>query len=124
MTHLFNRSQDQLKRKLLRNNQTEAERILWIRLRKSQLGEKFRRQYSVGPYVMDFYCARLKLGVEIDGDSHLTPEAQEYDICREDFLDCAGIKLIRVSNQEVYCHLYEVVEKILLQLSSVNAPPT
>jgi very-short-patch-repair endonuclease len=62
-------------RKGLRNNMTEAEIVLWKYLKGSQLdGKKFRRQHSFGNYILDFYCAPLKLAIELDGASHFTEE--------------------------------------------------
>ena len=67
-------------RKQLRNNPTKAEQVLWKYLKNKQIkGYKFRRQHSVGNYILDFYCPALKLCIEIDGDSHFTDEGKNYD---------------------------------------------
>jgi very-short-patch-repair endonuclease len=75
---LFNRFSDNSKRKELRLNMPKAEVVLWSRLKGKQLkGLKFRRQYGVGPYVVDFCCPELKLVIEVDGGSHFEPGARE-----------------------------------------------
>ena len=78
MANIFNRTSEKGKRKQLRKTMPEAEVILWSRLKNKQLAEtKFRRQYSVGKYVVDFYCAEKKLAIELDGESHFVEGAQE-----------------------------------------------
>jgi very-short-patch-repair endonuclease len=71
MIYDFNRKETLGKRRALRNNATKAERILWEKLkRKGLLGYKFRRQHSVGKFIMDFYCPELQIAIEVDGESH------------------------------------------------------
>ncbi len=70
-------------------------------MRSEQLGAKFRRQYSVDAYVLDFYAPRLKLAIELDGDSHFTDEAMEYDRTRTAYLERFGIEVLRFSNLEI-----------------------
>jgi len=71
MTKIFNRTDEEFKRKILRRNMPQAEVILWSKLRNKALkGYKFRRQYSIERFVIDFYCPQLKLAIEVDGDSH------------------------------------------------------
>ncbi len=68
------------RRRELRRNQTDAEKSFWANVRNKQFfGLKFFRQYSIGPYILDFYCPALKLAVELDGGQHLQCENQEYD---------------------------------------------
>ena len=75
-----NRVHLKARRKQLRNDPTPAEKLLWLYLKLSQLdGHKFRRQHSYGSYIMDFYCPSERLCVEVDGESHSTPEAQAHD---------------------------------------------
>ncbi len=77
--------------------------MIWERLRNRQVdGYKFRRQYSVGAFVVDFYCPELKLAIEVDGDSHLRDGAPEYDVERQLFLEAKGIRVLRVTNEQVY----------------------
>jgi len=113
MTLLYNRRSQRTLRKQLRNNIPEAEVILWSRLQGRHFGnKKFRRQYSIGPYVVDFYCPELKLAIEVDGDSHFTNEAEAYDRERTIFIESAGIRVIRFTNEEVRKHLFEVLAVI------------
>ena len=80
----------------------KPEIILWARLRDRALeGQKFRRQYSVGKFVIDFYCPALKLGIEIDGDSHFVENAQERDRERQAFIESHGIVFLRFTNRDV-----------------------
>src|SRR4030042_3129687 len=84
ITKTFNRTNITTKRKTLRRNLPLAEVILWNRLKGKQLeGYKFRRQYSVEHFVIDFYCPKLKLALEVDGDSHFTDDTDLSDIQRQ-----------------------------------------
>jgi len=97
---VYNNSVFKDRRRELRANQTEAEKILWGKLRNRQLEKcKFWRQYSVGPYILDFYCPKIRLAIEVDGSQH--DEALEYDKEREDYLLGLEIKTIRYKNNEV-----------------------
>jgi len=113
VTVIFNRQSDKEKRRQLRNSMPETEAILWSRLqRKTLRGYKFRRQYGIGRYVVDFYCPKLKLAIEIDGDSHFTDQAQEYDREREAYIQSLGLKVIRFTNLEVRNNLNQVLQVI------------
>jgi very-short-patch-repair endonuclease len=97
VTEYFNRSQEKDLRRFLRSEMPPAEKLLWAKLRRKQLsGMKFRRQYSVGCFVLDYYCAAAKLGIELDGDTHFTPRAKEYDQARRTFIESFGIRLLRI----------------------------
>jgi len=102
--------------KYLRQNSTMAEKILWQELRNRKLGEKFRRQMPliIGSYhfVADFYCPKKKMIVELDGSSHNSKLAREYDQLREDILSIHGFKVIRFYNQEIIFNLTGVLDKI------------
>lgn len=76
------------------------------------LSYKLRRQYSVGPYVVDFYCPTLKLAVEIDGDSHFVAGATVDDERRQTFIEAFGINFLRFTNNEVEQQVESVLEKI------------
>ncbi|NEZ65094.1 DUF559 domain-containing protein [Leptolyngbyaceae cyanobacterium CCMR0082] len=77
MTKIYNKNSQKLNRQNLRRQMPKAEVILWIRLRRRQIaGVKFRRQYSVARFVLDFYCPELKLAIEIDGPTHYSAEAK------------------------------------------------
>lgn len=99
---LFNDHSTKEKRTLLRQNQTEAELLLWQYLRKRALcGEKFCRQYGIGHYIADFYCPHLKLVIEIDGKQHQKHDVQKYDQIRTEFMNAVGIEVIRFQNEEI-----------------------
>ena len=87
---------------------------MWLALRRRQLGGlKFRRQYGVGRYVLDFYCPAASLGVELDGSVHDDPIQEEYDAARTRFLAEAGVRVIRFANEAVRDDLEGVCEAIL-----------
>ena len=101
-------------RRALRNNATSAEGTLWRYLKRSQLqGRKFRRQHSIGPYVVDFYCSAEKLAVELDGETHNDPGRREYDDEREAYLRDQDIRIVRFENKEVFENLEIVLEAIV-----------
>jgi very-short-patch-repair endonuclease len=88
--------------RVLRKQMTDAERKLWALLRGNQLGVKFRRQVPCGCYVVDFYSAKAKLIVELDGSQHYTKKGTQNDIKRDDYLREIGCEVIRYSNYEVF----------------------
>ena len=91
----------------------ESEAVLWSRLQgKALRGYKFRRQYGIGPYVVDFYCPKVKLVIEIDGYSHFSKEAKEYDKERELYIDSLGLQILRFTNVDIQNNLIQVLEKI------------
>ena len=113
MTQFFNKTTEKEKRRLLRKNAPEAEALMWSRLKGKQvLGFKFRRQYSVGAYVIAFYSPALKLAVELDGDSHLSEEAKVYDEMRQAFIESFGIRFLRFTNEQVLADPGSVVRAI------------
>ncbi|MBI1803755.1 MAG: endonuclease domain-containing protein [Ignavibacteriae bacterium] len=113
MTNIYNRLSERERRKHLRNNMPSAEVIVWSRLQRRQIhGCKFRRQFSVGPYVLDFYSAELKLAIEIDGDSHFQAGAETYDKARQISIEQLGVKFLRFTNIDVYKNLKGVFESI------------
>jgi len=86
----------------LRHDSTPAERKLWRLLRdRSFAGFKFRRQHPIGPFVLDFYCARAKLAVEVDGGGHVEPAQVEYDAQRTKWLAERGVTVVRFWNDDV-----------------------
>ena len=80
---------------------TYCEKIVWMYLRKKQFGYRFLRQYSVDKYVVDFYCPKLKLAVEIDGDVHDDPDQKKYDAERQIDIEKFGITFARIKNEEL-----------------------
>ncbi len=112
---VFNRCQEKEKRRVLRQENVPAERLLWARLSDRQVGgHKFRRQYSVGPYILDFYCPTRRLAVELDGESHASAEAQADDAVRTEFLNALNIQVGRFINRDVYSRIDAVVEALLV----------
>lgn len=104
-------------RQQLRKKSTEAELKLWRELRNFNVkGYKFYRQYNVGRYILDFYCHKKQLCIELDGCQHATPEGSEYDIQRTAFLNSKGIKVLRFWNNEVFKNLEGVCKRILEEL--------
>ena len=123
MTLFFNRTSEKSKRRFLRNNMTRAEEILWARLKSRQvLGYKFRRQYSVGAFVLDFYSPQLKLAIEVDGESHNSEAAREYDAERAKYLGRFDIRVIRFSNDDVYAFPDAVLERITRTIQGRESP--
>lgn len=99
------------KSKELRNNPTSAERTLWLHLRGNQLaGCKFRRQQPIGPFIVDFYSSKLKLAIELDGESH--DERIEADARRQKYLGQAGISVLRFLNEDIRNNLEGVIQTI------------
>jgi len=112
MTRHYNKKSEQEKRRRLRSNMTYCEKIVWLHLRKRQLGYRFLRQYSVDQFVIDFYCPELKLAVEIDGNVHEIPEQKEYDIARQNYIEEFGIGFIRIKNEELLGNPNKTFQKI------------
>ena len=100
-------------RQALRNQATPAEALLWKGVQKSQLeGRKFRRQHSIGPYVLDFYCPAENLCVELDGQLHFESSGVLHDEERTKYLNNVGIKVIRFENSVVFQNPEGVLEEI------------
>ncbi len=108
-------------RKQLRNNLTPAEAELWKHLQNSKLeGRKFRRQHSIGNYILDFYCPQEKLGIELDGKGHYSDNGFEADEARTEYLNSLNIKIIRFENKEVFEQLEGVLEEIRRNFTTPN----
>ena len=123
MTNYFNRGAAKDKRRILRRAETAAEVLLWERLRDRQVGGlKFRRQFSVGVYVLDFYCSACRLAIEMDGESHASLEAQEYDAERTEFLATLNIHVIRFPNSSVYSDIASVIS--IIRTTSIPLLPS
>jgi very-short-patch-repair endonuclease len=102
MTEAFNKEELKARRRSLRKDMPKSEVILWAKLKNKQIqGERFLRQYSVDQYVLDFYCPRLKLAIEIDGDSHFMPGAEDQDKVRQEYIEAFGIRFLRFANEDV-----------------------
>ena len=99
--------------RLNRKTQTGAEQLLWIKIRNKKLkGFKFRRQHPIGSFILDFYCHRCLLAVEIDGEYHNQTDQNDYDLGRTYELKELGIKVIRFTNKEVEEDMQRVLEEI------------
>ncbi|TAE28863.1 MAG: endonuclease domain-containing protein [Cytophagales bacterium] len=100
-------------RQALRNDATEAESALWQCLRRSQLdGRKFRRQHSIGYFVLDFYCPSERLVIELDGGIHDDPEVRDNDELRQQAIESLEIRVLRFRNEEVFFELKRVLATI------------
>ena len=120
MTQNFNKTSEKEKRRQLRKDQTFCEKILWIYLRdRKTLGYKFRRQYSVDHYVIDFYCPELKLAIELDGNVHEIPEQKEYDKYRQEYLERFGITFCRITNDELMSNANSTFDRIMLNIKTM-----
>ena len=111
--NIFNRKPLKEFRKDLRNNLTPAEAVMWNALQKKQLnGRKFRRQHSISNYIVDFYCPKEKLVIELDGAGHFTPEGSDRDEKRDAYINSIGIKVLRFENRDVFNNLDAVLDVI------------
>ncbi|MFH1671690.1 MAG: endonuclease domain-containing protein [Candidatus Portnoybacteria bacterium] len=111
--HIYNNRLFKQRRSELRKNQTEAEKVLWRCIRDRQIaGFKFFRQYSVGAYILDFYCPRARLTIELDGGHHADKDNQDYDQARTSYLARLNIFTIRFWNNEVLDNMDNVLEVI------------
>lgn len=109
--------------KLLRQNQTDAERILWNHLRAYRLdGFKFRRQQPIGPFIVDFVCFERKLIIEVDGGHHSLPNEAEYDNTRTEWLESQGFHVLRFWNNQVLKEIEPVQQAILNALEGSRSP--
>jgi very-short-patch-repair endonuclease len=116
----FNRIESKKKRQYLRNNVTNAEKLLWSKLRGKRLsGLKFRRQCGIGNYIVDFYCPELKLAIEIDGDVHGYKAQRNKDMRKQEYLINLGIKLLRFTNGDITESMDGVLQHVLS-----NHPPS
>jgi very-short-patch-repair endonuclease len=101
-------------RKSLRNNSTAAEASLWNILKDKQVGGlKFRRQHSVGKYILDFYCPEIRLSVELNGETHANPIVMEKDIEKDKYMEKYSITVLRYENKWVYEYPEEIINDIL-----------
>lgn len=110
------------RRQQLRRQAPPAEAILWQHLKHRRLaGCKFRRQYSIGRYVVDFYCPEKRLVIEVDGPSHFMSDAvREYDTQRQEYIESHGMTVFRCTNYDVYQNIHGVIDTI----SGIVGEPT
>lgn len=112
-TIIHNRTFLKQLRRDLRNNGTSAEAFLWRYLKRRQLhGRRFNRQHSIENFIVDFYCAKEKLIIELDGQVHFNAAAQEYDYYRTERLIELGFRVVRFENKLVFENLIWVLQEI------------
>ena len=104
----------------LRKNQTKEESLLWNQFLR-QYPLRFRRQYIIGNYIVDFYCHQAKLVVELDGSQHYDPEEQKNDAERTHYLESQGLKVLRFSNLDVTRRFRGVCEAIDMEATHRTA---
>ncbi|GAB6865329.1 MULTISPECIES: DUF559 domain-containing protein [Bacteroidaceae] len=126
MHDTMNKSELKSVRKDLRNNGTSAEATLWKLIKGKQIdGLKFRRQHSVGPYILDFYCPQFRLSIELDGEVHSTSVAMDYADNRARFLiNEKDIWVIRFENRVVFENPSQIVEEIREAVGKRRGNPT
>lgn len=113
MTKIYNKAKIKENRRMLRKVQTKEELIFWSQVKNRRFhGYKFRRQYSIGNYIADFYCPELKLVVEIDGGQHYEKENIQKDSERTKFFEDLGMKVKRYTNIEIKNNLSGVMEEL------------
>lgn len=106
----------------LRQESTEAEKLLWTELRNRKLnGLKFRRQHPLDKFIVDFYCNEKKLVVEVDGDVHDENINKEYDEARTVMLAGLNITVLRFKNEEVITNVKDVLKKISEVADGLNS---
>jgi len=115
---IYNASTSREYRIKLRNSLTPAEAVLWKCLQGSQvLSKKFRRQFSVGRYIVDFYCPECRLAIELDGARHFSITIDEYEAARTKYLEDCGIRILRFENKVVFDNLEAVIDAIRAALA-------
>jgi len=118
---LYNHKTLKDRRRELRKNQTPTEKLLWKRISGDKIqGLRFLRQYSVGPYILDFYCPKLRLAVEVDGGVHNEEEAKAYDLDREKYLESLDITTIRFWNDDVLNNTKKVLKELQDKIKQLN----
>jgi len=116
----YNRKLKQYSR-VLRKNMTDAEKLLWSRVRLKQLnGYQFYRQRIIGDYIVDFFCPRARLVIEVDGGQHYSQRGIEADRIRDECLRDLGLKVLRFTDTEVLNNISGVVESIIEHMSVQN----
>ena len=123
MKYLLNNPALKNKRRELRKNQTDAEKAFWSHVRNRQFhGMRFLRQYSVGPYILDFFCPEIKTAIELDGGQHNEPGGKAYDAVRSEYLKAQGINVLRFWDHEVLLDMQGVLAKVEERCNSSQPP--
>ena len=105
----------------LRKTMTSAEVALWLMIKGKQLGERFLRQYSIENFIVDFYCPKFRLAIELDGEDHFTEDGLARDEKRDKYLRTLGISVLRFENFEVFDYPQRTLDEIKRYLCEV--PP-
>ena len=112
MEKIFNRKENKFLRRKLRKEMPKGEILLWQKINNKKSGYKFRRQYSIENYVIDFYCPELKLAIEVDGLTHNDLKSAEEDELRQKHIESLGIKIIRFSSTEIFEDLDSIATQV------------
>lgn len=103
----------------LRKNATDAEKKLWSKIRMRQLsGYQFYRQKIIGDYIVDFFCPRARLVIEVDGGQHYHDEVAEADRLKDEYLKSCGLRVLRFTNIDVLTNIEGVVQRIIENMSA------
>lgn len=118
----FNKKLKPLTRNL-RSSMTDAEQLIWSKIRRKQIDDvQFYRQKNIGNYIVDFYCPRGKLVIEIDGGQHYENEGIKKDRTRDDYFRSLNLTVLRFSDTDVFKNINGVLERIRVHLKSPLAP--
>ena len=112
------------KARILRTEETQAEKMLWQELRNNKLGIKWRRQHPIDMYILDFYAPEIKLGIEIDGSVHKSLPNKKYDEARTIYLEIKTIIVIRFWNSEVEKDIKKVLNKVKQKITELSKTKT
>lgn len=121
MTKHYNKIEEKEKRRSLRNEMTYCENIMWLHLRRKQLGVRFLRQYSVDQFVIDFYSPEIKLAIELDGSVHDNPDQKAYDEERQKYLEKFYITFLRITNDDLMGNANMVFKRIEDKIKELKA---
>lgn len=122
MTRIYNRNFQKPQREELRREMTSAEAYLWAKLKENQLsGIKFRRQFGVANYIVDFYSPSLKLAIEVDGEVHNEPKVIKADAERQRKIESRGIKVVRYTNKQVIEDIESVLSDLRKHISAIKS---
>ncbi|MCF6150621.1 MAG: endonuclease domain-containing protein [Candidatus Kuenenia sp.] len=123
MTEIFNKKEYTKRRQYLRRNMTKAEIYLWSKLKGKQInGLKFRRQYGINNFTVDFYCPEHRLAIEIDGGVHYYDSRMATDFQREKDIEALGIKVLRYTNIDVLKNIKGVLQDIIEKTTPLSPP--
>jgi very-short-patch-repair endonuclease len=120
---IHNLEKFKMSRRKLRSFGTKPEEVLWEKLRNNTLGVRFRRQFGIKNYIVDFCCWKEMLVIEIDGSIHNDPKIKENDSVRQKYLEALGFRVLRFSNSEVLRNSDVVIEKIRIFLQKFPFHP-